>query len=56
MIDLTFRNINRLLVLTFNVNSNVNDNFPENNTFDKYSMSLVEIKDFNKLFHNKSFF
>ena len=43
LIDLTFRNINRLFVLSFK-NDN---NDPTRNFFDKYYMSLVEIKDFN---------
>ena len=40
---MTFRNINRLFVLSFK-NDN---NDPTRNFFDKYYMSLVEIKDFN---------
>ena len=43
LIDLTFRNINRLFVLSFK-NDN---NDPTRDFFDKYYMSLVEIKDFN---------
>ena len=41
LIDPTFRNINRLFVLSFK-NS---DNDPTRRSFDKYCMSLVEIKD-----------
>ena len=47
-----FRNINRLFVLSFkNGNDDVTGNY-----FDKYYMSSVEIKDFNVLSNNKSFF
>ena len=52
LIDLTFRNINRLFVLSF---KNGNDD-PTKNSFDKYYMPLVEIKDFNGLIDNKPFF
>ena len=52
MIDPTFRNINRLFVFSF---KNGNDD-PKRNPFDKYYMSLVEIKDFNALVVKKSFF
>ena len=46
------RNINRLFVLSFkNGNSD-----PMRDSFDKYYMSLVEIKDFNALADNKPFF
>ena len=52
MIDLTFRNINRLFVLSFkNGNSD-----SARHSFDKYFMSLVEIKYFNALIDNKAFF
>ena len=50
--DPTFRNIKRLFVLSF---KNGNDN-PTRNSFDKYYMPLVEIKDFNALVDNKHFF
>ena len=40
MIDPTFRNINRLLVLSFKNG----DNDPGRNSFDKYFMSLVKSK------------
>ena len=50
--DPTFRNINRLLVLLFK-NGN---NDPARYSFDKYYIPLVEIKDFNALINNKSFF
>ena len=52
LIDPTFRNINRLLVLSFKAG----DNEPTRGSFDKYCMSLVEIKDFNALIDNKLFF
>ena len=52
MIDPTFRTINGLLVLSF---KNGNDD-PTRNSFDKYYMPLVEIKDFNALIDNKPFF
>ena len=52
MIDPTFRNINRLFVLSFK-NGNID---PTRDFFDKYYMPLVEIKDFNPLIDNKPFF
>ena len=52
LIDLTFRNINRLFVLSF---KNVS-NDPTRNTFDKYYMPLVGINYFNGLIENKWFF
>ena len=52
LIDPTFRNINRLLVLSFKNGSND----PTTDSFDKYYVSLVEIKDFNALIDNKPFF
>ena len=52
VIEPTFRNINRLFVLSF---KNGGDD-PTRNFFDKYYMQLVEIKDFNALIDNKSFF
>ena len=52
LIDPTFRNIYILFVLSFK-NSN---NYPSRNSFDKYYMSLVEIKDFNVLIDNKPCF
>ena len=51
-IDPTFRNINRLFVLSFK-NS---DKDPTRNSFDKYYISLAEVKDFNILINNKPFF
>ena len=51
-INPTFRNINRLLVLSFKKGGND----PMRDFFDKYYMRLVEIKDFKALFNNKSFF
>ena len=52
LIDLTFRNINRLFVLSFK-NS---DDDPTRYYFDQYYMPSVEIKDFNILIDNKPFF
>ena len=52
LIDPTFRNINRLSVISF---KNGNNN-PTVNFFDKYRMLLVEIKDFNVLIKNILFF
>ena len=51
LIDPTFRNINRLIVLSI---KNCN-NDPTGNYFDKYYMSLVETKDYNAS-KNKPFF
>ena len=51
-IDPTFRNINRLFVLSF---KNGNNN-PTRGSFKKYYILLVEIKDFNALTNNKPFF
>ena len=52
LIDATFRNINRFFVLSFKNE----DDYPTINSFDKYYMPLVEIKDFNALIDNKRFF
>ena len=52
LIDPTFRNINRLLVLSF---KNGNDD-PTRNSFDEYYILLVEIKDFDALIDNKPLF
>ena len=52
MSDPTFRNINRLFVLSFKNDGNDLTRL----SFDKYYMSLVEIKDFNALIDNKPFF
>ena len=51
MIDPTFRNINRLFVLSFK--SCEND--PMRDYFDIYSFSLQEIHDFSALIDNKPF-
>ena len=51
MIDATFRNINRLIVKSFKAGGND----PTRDSFDKYYMPLVEIKDFNVLINNKPF-
>ena len=50
-VDPTFRNINRLFVLSI---KNDNDD-PTRNSYDVYYMPLVEIKDFNELVDNKPF-
>ena len=50
MIDPAFRNINRLFFLSFKNSGND----PTRNIFDKYYMSLVEIKDFNPLIINEN--
>ena len=52
LIDLTSRNINRLLVISFK-NDN---NYPKRNSFGKHYMPLVEINGFNTLIGNKIFF
>ena len=52
MIDPTFRNINRLFVLSLNNG----DDGATRNSFDKNCMPLVEIKYFGALIDNKSFF
>ena len=49
LIDPTFTNINRLLVLSFRDG----DNDPTRDSFEKCYISLVEIKDFNALTDNK---
>ena len=52
LVDPTFRNINRLFVLSFK-NGN---NDPTRHFFDKFNIPLVGIKDFNALVGHKSFF
>ena len=52
LIDLTFRNINRLFVLSF---KNGNDD-PTRHSFNEYYVLLVEIKNFNAVIDNKPFF
>ena len=52
LIDPTFRNINRLFVLSF---KSGNDD-PTRYFFDQYYMPLVEMKDFNALIDNKPYF
>ena len=52
LIDQILRNINRLFAFSF---KNDNDD-PTRNSFDKYKMLLVEIKNFNALLDNKPFF
>ena len=51
MIDLTFRSIDRLLIPSIKND----DNDPTRNYFDKYYMSLAEVKDFNALIDNIPF-
>ena len=51
LINPTFRNINRLFVLSFKNG----DNDPTRYYFDKYYMQLVELKDFNALIDNELF-
>ena len=51
LIDPTFRSINRLFVRSLK-----NGNDDPASSFDKYYMSLVEIKHFNALINNKPFF
>ena len=51
-IDPTFRNINRLFVLSFKTGNND----ITRSSFDKYYMPLVEIKDFNALIKSKPLF
>ena len=52
LIDPTFRNINRLFVLSFKNG----DDDPTRNSCDIYYMTLVEIEDFNALIDNKTLF
>ena len=47
-----FRNINRLFIVSFKNG----DDDPTRDSFEKYDMSLVEIKNFNQLIDNKPFF
>ena len=51
LIDPTFTNINRLLVLSFRNG----DNDPTRDSFEKCYTPVVEIKDFNALTDNKTF-
>ena len=51
MIDPTFKNISRLLVLSFK-----NGSDPMRDSFDKYYMPLVKIQGFNAYIHNTPFF
>ena len=52
MIDPTFRCISKLFVLLFMAC----ENYRTRDSFNKYYISLVEIKDFNALIINKRFF
>ena len=52
MIDPTFPNVNRLFVQSFKAC----ENDPTRNSFGNNYISLVEIKDFNALIDNKTFF
>ena len=49
LIDLTFNNVNRLLVLAF-------DNEEDRSSFSKYYMQKVEIKDYNVLIDLQPFY
>ena len=51
MIDPTFRNFNRLFIFLFKNG----DNDPTTDSFGKYCMLFVEIKDFNALIDNKRY-
>ena len=51
LIDTIFRKINRLSVLSFKDGNN----YPTRDSFDKYYMPLVRIKNFNALIDNKPF-
>ena len=52
MTDPTFRKINGLFVLSFRLRRNM----PARNTSNKHYLPFVEVKDFNVLINNKSFF
>ena len=52
MIDPAFRNIDRLFALSFKNGSND----LTKDSFDRYSIPLVKIKDFNAVIDNKPFF
>ena len=52
MIDPTFRNINKLFVLSIKNG----DSDPTGNSFDKFYMPLIQINDFNALSNNTLFF
>ena len=52
MVDPTFSNINWFYVFSYKDG----DNDPTRNSFDKYYMPLVEMKDFNALIDNRLFF
>ena len=52
IIDPTFRNINRLFVLSFKAG----ENDPAKDYFVKYYIPLVQIKDFNTFVDNRPFF
>ena len=54
MIDPTFRNINKMLVLSFKNEENNPTTYKK--FFDKHYLPLVKIKDRNALIDNKSFF
>ena len=51
MTDTLFSNINRLFVLSFKTG----EDDPARNSYAKYYMPLVEIKDLNALIENKPF-
>ena len=51
IIDLPFRNINRLSVISLKLGRNISTR----NSFNRHYLQLVEIKDFNALIDNKLF-
>ena len=52
LIDPTFTNVNRLLILSFSRNNNTDSRY----SYSKYYISKVEIKDFNVIIDGKCFF
>ena len=55
MIDQTFKKFKGRFFFCSMLILNDNDEFPDRYSFDKYCMSLVEIKDFNALIENYSY-
>ena len=51
MVDPTFRNINRLFILSFRIGRN----FPTRNSFGRFDVASIEIKDSNVLIDKKPF-
>ena len=57
LIDPTFKNVNRLFVLSFQrIAGESNTTKDHRNSFSHYYVPNVEIKDFNLLIYGKSFF